>query len=83
MLRDDQIRLYESEKLRRQLLEYSERITRGGNIAYGGSGRHDDHAQVLVTLSMASVAGLLPGDPFGVDRRRHEIDPYDTEATWQ
>lgn len=73
MLRDNQIRLPASDILRRQLLEYSEKITRSGAITYSGRGRHDDYAQVLVTLAMASVSGQLPGDPFGMDRRRHEL----------
>jgi hypothetical protein len=74
LLRDSQIRLPPGhEKLRRQLSEYSEKITRTGTLTYGGTGKHDDLAQVLITLCMASVSRELPGDPFGIDRRRHEI----------
>lgn len=73
LFRDDAIRLPKHETLRRQLGEYSEKITKSGGIAYGGSGRHDDYAQVLVTAAMGDVSGVLPGSPFRRSAHRYEI----------
>jgi hypothetical protein len=75
MLRDSHRRLPPEPTLRKQLCEYSERITRAGAISYGGRGRHDDWAAVIVTLIMSSISRELPGDPFGIDRHRHELGP--------
>ncbi|HEX3344452.1 MAG TPA: hypothetical protein VHS09_07750, partial [Polyangiaceae bacterium] len=73
LFRDQATRLPDHPKLRRQLAEYSERITRTGALTYGGRGRNDDYAAVLVTACMADVSGILPGSPFRRTSHRHEI----------
>lgn len=59
-MRDGELMLCASEKLRTQLLEYQERITKSGELAYGGSGRNDDYAAVILTLALGDEGGRLP-----------------------
>lgn len=55
MLRDDALLLPKHPTLRKQLNEYSERITRSGEITYGGRGRNDDHAAVVLTTILGDI----------------------------
>lgn len=67
-LHDGTILLPAHETLRRQLTEYSEKITKTGSIAYGGRGAHDDYAQAILTLTMADIERLLQGSPVRTSR---------------
>lgn len=58
-LRDGLLLLCENGKLLTQLREYQERITRTGDLSYGGAGTHDDYVQVLMTCAMAIDASRL------------------------
>ena len=73
MLRDGTLRLPQHEMLRRQMAEFSEQVTRAGNLRYSGSGRHDDFAQCVITLMMADIAGHCPGSPHTYRNVRHEL----------
>ena len=70
LLRDGQIRIPRIEIARRQLAEYSEKITRTGSIKYEGKG-HDDYAQVLVTVAMGDVVGEIKGSPYRAVAQRY------------
>ena len=71
-LRDGAVILPPHDTLRRQLGEYSEKVTRSGSLTYGGRGAHDDYAQVCITLGMADVHRLIPGSPDRAANVRHE-----------
>jgi hypothetical protein len=52
------------EKLRRELLNYSERITASGAIVFNARGTgHDDEAALCLTAAMAEIERLVPGSP--------------------
>jgi hypothetical protein len=59
-LRDRTLILPEHEQMRRELHQFEERITRGGRFTFAarGSGR-DDYVSLLITLTMACIAGRL------------------------
>lgn len=61
LLRDTDIALPDNEQMRRHLVEYSEKIGRGGgDPTYSGRGKHDDYAAVLLTLIMMELQARLP-----------------------
>ncbi len=72
-LRDGTIALPKDDTLRKQLSEYSERVTRSGSLTYSGRGAHDDFAQTIVTLAMVAIEGHLPGDVDRGSNQRHEV----------
>jgi len=55
-MRSNDLLLCESPKLKLQLQQYRERITKNGDLTYSGSGPHDDYVQVLMTAAMANDA---------------------------
>jgi hypothetical protein len=70
---DGSIVLPTDEKLKTELLNYSERITASGTITYSARGQgHDDRAALLVTAALAELEGLADGAPTHVPRTRHE-----------
>lgn len=66
--------LSDDEKLKAELLNYSERITASGAIVYSArsAGAHDDRAALLVTAALGEIEGLTDGAPTRVRRQRHE-----------
>ena len=61
--------------LRRQLSEYTERVSKSGTLTYSGSGRHDDLAAVCVTLGMVDFERRLAGSPTPRGARFLVFDP--------
>lgn len=59
MQRDRDLILCSSEKLKTQMRQYRERITRNGELVYGGSGPTDDYVQILMTGVMADAEKRL------------------------
>jgi hypothetical protein len=52
------------EKLKKELLNYAERITQSGAITYSARGTgHDDEAALLITCAMGELERLVPGSP--------------------
>jgi hypothetical protein len=58
--RDGDLWLCDSPKLKKQLFEYQEKISKSNELVYGGSGRHDDYVQVLMTAAMAVDERRIP-----------------------
>ncbi len=58
---EDAIALPDRPKLKRELLNYSERITPSGTLAYSARGGHDDEASLLITCALAELERLVPG----------------------
>lgn len=64
---------HEAEKLRRELLNFEERVTSSGAISYGARrASHDDRVALLLTAAMAEQQGILLGGPYGELRSKHE-----------
>lgn len=59
LFRDIELCVPAHKVLRAQLAEYSERISKSGDLIYGGSGPTDDFVQVLLTGLMAYDAGRI------------------------
>jgi hypothetical protein len=63
----------EADALRRELLNFQERILPSGIIGYGARrGGHDDRVALLLNAAMADTQGLLAGSP--LRKRRDRID---------
>jgi hypothetical protein len=62
------------EKLRKELLNYAEKITSTGATTYSarGSGA-DDEVSLLVTFALAEMERLVPGSPFFARNTKHEV----------
>lgn len=64
----------EREKLKRELLNYAERITASGAITYSARGAgHDDEAALVMTAAMAELERLVPGSPLYGHMGRTEV----------
>jgi hypothetical protein len=61
LLRDAMIILPKDEKLKREMLEFEERVLPSGTITW--SGRADDRVAVLLTAMIADINGLIKGSP--------------------
>jgi hypothetical protein len=59
LLTDTRVLFPKVEKLHRQAIEYSEKISRGGELTYAGAGRHDDYISCLLTGCMADLDGKV------------------------
>lgn len=56
--------LPQHEGLRRELLNFEERIDTGGQFTFGARGSgHDDYVSLLITAALADEAGKLSGSP--------------------
>ena len=63
----------EREKLKRELLNYAERVTSSGTITYGARGAgHDDEAALLITAALAELERMIPGSTMYPPNTRHE-----------
>ena len=52
------------QTLRREMLNYAERITATGSITYSARGTgHDDEASLVMTCAMAELERMMPGSP--------------------
>jgi hypothetical protein len=75
-LRDRRIALPNHDKMRRELLEFEERITPSGTFTFGARGSgHDDYACLLLTAALADVDGALRDSPYRHGSRKAEIAP--------
>jgi hypothetical protein len=80
-MREQQLILPRDEKLKRQLLQYEERITPNGSIVYAGRGKaHDDLTALLITAALVETQGdpeqgIPPGIPASprAPRRYHDL----------
>ncbi|AKV04563.1 hypothetical protein AKJ09_11226 [Labilithrix luteola] len=60
------------QKLRRELLEFEEKITPSGQLTFGARGnRHDDYVALLITAALAEQNGLLSMSPTAPRVTRH------------
>lgn len=64
--------------MRRELGNFSEKVTPGGAISYGARGRaHDDYVALLLTTAMADSEGLIPSSPMfrgGKSKQTESLD---------
>jgi hypothetical protein len=64
LMADGLLSLPWGEPLRRELTNYSERMTSSGITRYGARGSgHDDFVALLITATLADLERLLPGSP--------------------
>ena len=79
-LADDILVLPDHRKLRRELLEFQEKVTPSGQFTFSGrGGGHDDFVSLVVTAAMADIDGELRS----VKRsHRMDIDPRDCVVPW-
>ena len=65
----------EADALKMELLAFEEKYAPSGALTYGARrAAHDDRVALLLNLAMASNDRLLPGDPYGLERRRYELN---------
>jgi len=60
LMRENKLCIAPDEIARKQLSEYSERISHTGTIGFEGKGKHDDRASVLIMLGLAYAERLVP-----------------------
>jgi hypothetical protein len=60
-LADGRIALPSHEKLRKELLAFSEKVTPSGQLSF--SGKKDDYVALLVTAAIVEAKGLMPMSP--------------------
>ncbi len=77
VLREDRVIIHpgeEARKLRRELIEFQERILPSGIVGYGARrGGHDDRVALLLNAAMADVEGILHGSPLRRPRERFDV----------
>jgi hypothetical protein len=70
---EDRIVLPERETLRKELLNYSEKISSTGHVSHSAHGAgHDDEVSLLICLMHGEQESLVPGAPLHIARTRHE-----------
>jgi hypothetical protein len=61
------------ETLRKELLNFSEKISATGHVSHSAHGSgHDDEASLLICLMHGEQENLVPGAPLHIARTRHE-----------
>ena len=71
LMNDRELSLPANEALRKELHNYSERLTANGSAKYQGRGsQHDDHVALVITATLADLERLLPGSPVGRSKAR-------------
>lgn len=74
MFAENAIVLPQREKLKKELLNYAERVTASGAITYSARGSgHDDEAALLITCALGELEKLLPGSPAYAPNVRHVV----------
>jgi hypothetical protein len=73
LLAEDRIVLPERETLRKELLNYQEKISSAGHVSHSAHGAgHDDEVSLLICLMHGEQENLVPGAPLHISRTRHE-----------
>jgi hypothetical protein len=73
LLAEDRLILPERETLRKELLNYQEKINSTGHVSYSARGSgHDDECSLLISLAHGELENLVPGAPMHIARTRHE-----------
>lgn len=74
MFAENAIVLGNDDKLKAELLNYSERITASGAVIYSARGSgHDDRAALLISAAMAELDNLANGAPTHRSSARHAV----------
>jgi hypothetical protein len=62
------------DKLKKELLNYAERITPSGAITFSARGTgHDDEAALLITFALGELERLVPGSPAYIQNTKHVV----------
>lgn len=62
LARTDRLRIERHSEMRKELLEFREKVLPSGAITYAGL-RHDDFVSLLMTSALADIDGLFRGSP--------------------
>jgi hypothetical protein len=76
LMREKRLGIEPHEKLRKELLNFREKILPTGAVTYGARGNtHDDYVSLLLTAAMADVEGLFRGSPTQHPRGHVDLGP--------